>query len=198
MGILSSLFGKGNNQGKGNILDILFQDRNKMISPLPDNYQMMEQSKPQQITPQDVPQETPVQQTNYGRMADTQNMKVDPVVENAIRQASQKYDIPSELLFDIAFSESSLNKNPAANPKSTATGLFQYTKPTWETVLKYAQMPGSSLSLPNKDMSDPVNQALATAYLIKFGQLGRWDASKSKWGSNYSPEELGGYYSQTK
>ena len=77
-------------------------------------------------------------------------------------------------------------------------GLFQFTPNTWDTAKQYAAKPGSSLSLPvDADRNDPVFNALAAAYLIKMGQLGRWQASKPNWGRFYSADELDPYYAQT-
>ncbi len=131
------------------------------------------------------------------------NFKVDPTVASAINQASKKYNVPSSLLYDIALQESNFNPNSvnttaagkqAGNPK----GLFQFTDSTWNNILNaYDKKSGMSLSLPNANRQDPVTNALAAAYLIKFGQLGRWDASKNVWGQYYKPEELKPYYTQT-
>jgi hypothetical protein len=147
-------------------------------------------------TPTAQPTPTPKQYTR-GRMPETEKVNVDAVIEKAIEQAAKKYEVPKELLYDIAFSESTIGKNAGKNPESTSSGLYQFNDPTWQSVLKYAQMPNTSLQLQSTYKNDPVNQALATAYLIKFGQLGRWDASRNKWGQNYSNEELNKYYKQS-
>jgi hypothetical protein len=177
-----------------NIFELFFgkPKPTKLISPI---WKDEEGTTP---TPTQKPTATPTpQQYQYGRMADTNKVNVDPSIKSAIEQAAKKYDVPKELLYDIAFSESTIGKNAGKNPESTSSGLYQFNDPTWQSVLKYAQMPNSSLKLPNQDKNDPVSQALATAYLIKFGQLGRWDASRDKWGQNYKPEELQGYYKQS-
>lgn len=96
--------------------------------------------------------------------------------------------------------ESSLNPD-ARNPEPgvTAAGLFQINNPTWDTIHKYGNMPGSTLKLPSSNHMDPNTNASAAAYLIKHGQLGRWDASKNVWGKFWPEEELDnlGFYSQT-
>jgi soluble lytic murein transglycosylase-like protein len=114
-------------------------------------------------------------------------------ISGFINQAAQQYGIPPELLFDLAFSESGFNPQ-AQNPESTASGLFQITQPTWLDVLRMAQTPNSGLNLEQEATPmDPESAALAAAFLISLGQLGRWGASQGGWGQFYSPEELAPY-----
>ena len=125
-----------------------------------------------------------------------------PVVQTAINQAAETYNIPASLLYDIALQESSfnpglINTTPAGVKAGNPTGLFQFTDGTWRTVLNYANRPNSTLKLPTTDRLDPLTNALAAAYLIAHGQLGRWDASKNVWGGYYNEEELTPFYSQT-
>jgi soluble lytic murein transglycosylase-like protein len=181
---------------------------NSTPTPTPQQYQnratpTMHQYAPGQVqgaatvTPTATPTPTPARPNSRGRIQQTNLMRVMEQVDSAIATASQKYGIPSELLYDIAFSESSLDPTKTNQQGSSATGLYQFTSPTWDTVMKYQGMPGSSLKLPNNDRLDPLTSALAAAYLIKFGQLGRWDESKWNWGQNYKPQEIESYYSQT-
>lgn len=147
------------------------------------------------ITPQ--PSPTPFEKMfKVGRIPAIATMKISDRVTNAIENAARTYNVPSELLYDVAFAESSLDPNKR-NPKGSDTGLYQFTDETWETVKNYAQMKGSSLKLSNFDRYNPETSALAAAYLIKFGQLGRWDASKWNWGQHYKEDEIEPYYSQT-
>lgn len=136
-------------------------------------------------------------QPQYGRMPQTQNAP-EPVY-NAVSQASSKFGVPQDLLLDLAFSESSFN--PSIVNDIGASGLYQFTPETWQDVLQYAQNPEMSLygALPNEDVLDPITNALAAAYLIKMGQLGKWDASEWNWGQNYTPQELEdlGFYKQS-
>jgi hypothetical protein len=123
-------------------------------------------------------------------------------VKDAIEAAANLYNIPASLLYDIALQESSfIPDNSAARngfPESTARGLFMFNDPTWNTILNsYNNKPGMTLSLPNTERNDPKTAALATAYLIKNGQLGRWNESQGVWGPYYTQEELSPYYSQT-
>lgn len=130
---------------------------------------------------------------------------IAPQVHTALSEAAQAYKIPPSLLYDIALQESSfnptlVNTTPDAyrgGKPINPTGLFQFTDDTWDTVKNYAAMPNSSLKLPNFERTDPKTNALAAAYLIKFGQLGRWDASKNVWGPYYKEEEISPYYAQT-
>jgi len=121
-----------------------------------------------------------------------------PVVVDAITRAAKQYDMDPSILFDVALQESSFNPNSIN--KTTGlndSGLFQFTDSTWQTVKNYANMPGSTLKLPSDNRLDPYTNALAAAYLIAHGQLGRWNSSKNVWGQYYKPEELQQYYSQT-
>jgi hypothetical protein len=153
---------------------------------------------------------------NRGRLPvfDTQ-FKPNETVVDAINKAATKYNVPAQLLFDIGYSESSLDPNklnpdaPALDPE----GLFQFTKGSWyggpdangnwqPGILKqYATNPSMSLYnvLPSNNRQDPYTNALAAAYLIKYGQLGKWDASEWNWGNQWSPQELEnlGFYKQT-
>lgn len=134
---------------------------------------------------------------NYGRNPSTKI--ASPEVRSAVESASKQYGVPSALLLDIAMQESSLNpgaRNP--EPGVTASGLFQINNPTWDTIHKYGSMPGNTLNLPSNDHMDPRTNASAAAYLIKHGQLGRWDASKNIWGKFWPDSELNGqgFYSQ--
>lgn len=128
--------------------------------------------------------------------------QITPPVESAITQAANTFNLPSSILYDIAIGESSLNPSlintsPEGVAAGNPTGLFQFTDGTWNVIKRYANMPNSSLHLPNDNRLDPLTNALAAAYLISHGQLGRWDASKPSWGQYYKPEELQPYYSQT-
>lgn len=152
------------------------------------------------VTASPTPTPISVGTSQYGRNPDTKI--ADPRVYDAITKAAKKFSLPPALLFDIAMQESTLGRNAGQNQNSSATGLFQFLEGTWnDTVLPYARNPRSSLYgvLPNEDRNDPYTNALATAYLIKMGQLGRWDESKGVWGNFWPDEELEqlGVYNQT-
>ncbi len=132
--------------------------------------------------------------------------RVTDKVKNSINEAASKFNVPSQLLFDITLQESSfdpslVNVTPEGKAAGNPTGLFQFTDNTWEQVKRYNRDSNSSLYkvLPNTNRKDPKTNALAAAYLIKFGQLGKWDASEDVWGEYWTPEELEeqGFYSQT-
>lgn len=155
-------------------------------------------SKPEVIEPeQQVRQMIP--QTATARNPAVSKFKIPDNVHSAINKASTEFGVPASLLYDIALQESSFNptlKNSL--PGSTAAGLFQFTDGTWDTVNNYANMQGSSLkNWNNPDKMDPEASARATAYLIKNGQLGRWNASQGVWGPQYGQDELQDFYSQT-
>lgn len=141
----------------------------------------------------------PAVNTGMGRNPSMGKFNVPSVVHDAIQKAATEFGVPASLLYDIALQESSFNPS-LQNPQegSTAAGLFQFTNGTWDTVGNYARMQGSSLkNWNNPDKMDPYANARAAAYLIKNGQLGRWDASKGVWGPYYKPEEIQSYYSQS-
>lgn len=97
------------------------------------------------------------------------------------------------LLIDIAASENSLKGADTKNKEgSSASGFLQFTDPTWED---YERWVGEK-----KDKTDPGNQVEAALWLLTqknlkgVSKLERWDASKGKWGINYSPEEIQQFY----
>lgn len=149
----------------------------------------------------------PFRSEGTGRDPSIGNYPITPEVRSALSTAATAYKVPISLLYDIAKSESSFDPNnpgpKGARDEKTGEvlnpiGLFQFTDKTWNDVLtRYNDKPGMSLHLPTTDRRDPLTNALAAAYLIKFGQLGRWKASKESWGKFYKPQELQPYYSQT-
>lgn len=171
---------------------------------------LLQREKPRVSASSEIPQSTSV-----ARNPAISRYKISDDVNNAIAKAAAEFDMPSDLLYDIALHESGFNPSiqnvtpdgvAAGNPK----GLFQFTDGTWDNILKqYNDKEGSSLHLPKgkdgkPDRFDPYTNALAAAYLIKFGQLGKWDASKDRkvgdvegWGRFYDEEELKPYYTQT-
>ena len=97
------------------------------------------------------------------------------------------------LLIDIAASENSLKGADTKNAEgSSASGFLQFTDPTWKD---YERWVGEK-----KDKTDPGNQVEAALWLLTqnklkgVSKLERWDASKGKWGGNYSPEEIQQFY----
>lgn len=179
----------------------------ELLSPLAHplsqpNQVMAVQPKASPTPTPSAPSATPRPQTQngimYGRNPST--TIANSTARNAIESAAKQYDIPAALMYDIAMQESSLNPD-ARNPEPgvTAAGLFQINNPTWDTIHKYGSMPGSTLKLPSSNHMDPNTNASAAAYLIKHGQLGRWDASKNIWGKFWPDSELNnlGFYSQT-
>ncbi len=106
----------------------------------------------------------------------------------AIQAASQQTGIQEDLLQDIAMAESSLNPaSPGPGGNSTASGLYQFTNPTWQDAMRW-------YGYSEQDKMDAYRNALAAARMIMDGYLSKWDASKSRWSPYYSSEELAGYY----
>lgn len=140
----------------------------------------------------------------YGR--NPKAVPKDKTVVNAIENAAKKFGVPKEFLYDLAYSESSFNPTlqnttPEGVAAGRPTGLFQFKPDTWKEVQNYMSKPGSIGKgvLENTDINDPFSNALAAAYLIKNGQLGKWDASQWNWGKYWPEDELKkmGFYKQT-
>ena len=168
-------------------------------------------------TPEPVIQQEPTQapiRNVIGRNSNAKNFTVTPTVEQSMSKAADYYKLEHpELMGDIALQESSYDPNKVAAegiydgkhrdadgniiPLSTSRGLYMYNDPTWETVNVYKNNTDSTLNLPNDDRMNPDTSSMATAYLIKNGQLGRWAASANVWAPNYTWEELQPYLTQT-
>ncbi len=196
---------------KGSSGKYVVENRNRPTatpSPQPDNiYLQIARNTPKegqlgQNRPS--PTLTPAQLRALARNPAASKYNISPQVNSAMTKAAETFGVPASLLADIALQESSFDPTNTAKrggfEDSTAAGLFMFNDPTWQTVMNYANMPNSSLKgvLPNTDRMDPNTAAIAAAYLIKFGQLGRWDESKGVWGKHYSDEELSPFYTQTK
>ena len=126
-------------------------------------------------------------------------------VRNIIKEAAEKYNVNPDLMTDIAAAESSFDPirkasehgfdgvtlDPDGNiyPYSSATGLFQFTDATWEDAIKNVP------EISNFEQRlDPSLNALAAAYFISNGFLGKWSASTGQWKEDYTDEELAAYY----
>lgn len=126
---------------------------------------------------------------NIGKNPKFSEVKPADSVDTAIRGAAEEFDVPSELLFDIAFAESSLDPTKQ-NDKSTAGGLFQFLKLSWEQAMRELGLPEDT------PKTDEVASARAAAMVISKGRLSWWDASKKdknnnqRWGDYYTDEEL--------
>jgi len=176
----------------------------KLISPVPEGSPDYNQTP----VPTPTPTPTPVMANGeyYGRNPQTTAVPISDTLKQAILQASKQYEVPSALMYDVGMAENSLGASGKNKEGSSSTGAYQFNDETWKTVMNYLNMKNSSLKLPNTDRNDPLTSALAAAYLMKFGQLGRWNASKNderntnSWGKYWPDEELNklGFYDQTK
>jgi soluble lytic murein transglycosylase-like protein len=116
-------------------------------------------------------------------------------ISNAIQQAAKEFNIPVNLLTDIAYKESSFDPNTSSKT-TTASGLFQFTDPTWTDAKKYF---GNNI-----DKKNPLDAARAAAWFISRKYLNKWDNSKvtidpntgidSGWGRFYQEPEIKDYY----
>ena len=94
-------------------------------------------------------------------------------IEDMVISKAKEFNIDSELFLRIAICESGLKTN-AQNPRSTASGLFQFLNSTF---FNYAK----AYELPIDDKNDPEVQAELAARMIADGGLSHWNESRSCW-----------------
>ena len=94
-------------------------------------------------------------------------------IENIIISKARNYQIDPDLFLRIAKCESGLWVD-AQNPRSSASGIFQFLNSTFFTYAK-------AYELPTNDKNDPEVQAELAARMIANGGLGHWAASKFCW-----------------
>lgn len=88
-------------------------------------------------------------------------------VADILVEASERTGVAVEHLATFAAIESTF-RTAVKNSQSTATGLFQFTTPTWRTMLRrYGSLYGLS---PNASRKDPMANALMGAEYIKENQ----------------------------
>jgi len=168
-----------------------------------------------EVSPTQTPQPTATPQAvrpvykpvkGKGRNPDFHKKPMTPQVQQAIQAAAGEFGVPDSLLYDIAYSESGFrpdakNETPEGKAVGVPVGLFQFTPGTWNNDLyNYAQSSKTTIKDLNPRVTpreDPVANARAAAYLIKHGQLAKWDASISNWGRFYEDDEIADYYSQS-
>lgn len=114
--------------------------------------------------------------------------RVEEDVNQAITDASQKYNVPAELLFDIALQESSYDKSKVNPETKIHHGLFQFDPDTWSDMIRWGVVPEDASRF------NPRLNAEAAAWSISNGYLQKWDDSKEVWGEFYEDEELKEYY----
>lgn len=174
----------------------------------------VQENKPAVVEPTPVSTPTPIidiapdgETRMYGRNPAVKEFKIANNVYDAINKAADEFQTPAAILFDIVLKESSFDpmainkeaKDEEGNP-TNPSGLFQFTDETWQQILnQYNNKSGMSLHLPNENRLDPYTNAMAAAYLIKNGQLGKWTDSKEVWGPYWPEKELIelGFYDQT-
>jgi len=89
---------------------------------------------------------------------------ISPGTRQLIENAAQKFGVSANVLASIAQRESGGNVN-AKNPDSSATGLFQIVKGTWDgLVSRYGKMAGVS---PDASPYNPTANALMAAALAR-------------------------------
>ena len=97
----------------------------------------------------------------------------EPDINSLIYTTAVKYHIKPELLRKIAKCES--NFNPVAqNPRSTASGIFQFINSTFINQ-------ANAYGLPVGNKNDPNVQIELAAEMIADGKIGHWKASRDCW-----------------
>lgn len=91
------------------------------VTPDVERETLRAQSIPQQA-PQQAPQQMPQQTTGQAPQSG---------INDLISAAAERNSVPSDLLMNIAGAESS-GRSDAANPRSSAKGVFQFIDSTWE------------------------------------------------------------------
>jgi len=126
---------------------------------------------------------------NLGKNPNLSETTPPKKVDTVIRDAAKEFGVPSELLFDIAFAESSFDTT-SENDNSTAAGLFQFLDASWKQAMRELGLPEDT------PKTDEEASARAAAMVISKGRLSWWDDSKKKgqkWGSFYTDKELKPY-----
>ena len=96
-------------------------------------------------------------------------------IEEQIRKIAKERNFDDVLLTNIAFCESSYNPK-ATNGTSSATGLFQYLKGTWEEAVKIRGLDWTLEDRTNIEKSTDM-----IMWHIERGNLSKWDESKNCW-----------------
>jgi hypothetical protein len=88
-----------------------------------------------QSIPQKAPQQAPQQMPQRASGAPQQMTSQAPQsgINDLISAAAERNSVPSDLLMNIAGAESS-GRSDAANPRSSAKGVFQFIDSTWESL----------------------------------------------------------------
>lgn len=131
-------------------------------------------------------------QAKEGNMSEGDKKNFNRALE-AIHEAAEETEVPEELLQDIAWAESSYDfkaEPEQTTPSGKAGGLFQFTTGTWKHMMRLYP----NLAKNMGERFNPEISAKVAAKAIEDGWLEKWDASKSKWGQNYEPEEISEYY----
>jgi hypothetical protein len=87
----------------------------------------------------------------------------EPIIPQEAQEQPQAEATQSNLLQKIAMAESSGNPN-AKNPNSTASGLYQFTNPTWASMVKKY---GNQHDIKFKDKNNPQAQEIMMQYLLQ-------------------------------
>ncbi|MDI6788486.1 MAG: transglycosylase SLT domain-containing protein [Planctomycetota bacterium] len=84
-----------------------------------------------------------------------------------VMSKSEEFDIDPKILLTLAKCESNFDPK-AKNPNSSASGLFQFVKKTWDWTIK-------EMGQPTWDVFNPEHNTAAAAFLIKKDGLRHWE-----------------------
>ena len=94
-------------------------------------------------------------------------------IRDIIISKSEEFNIDPQILLTLAKCESRFDPK-AKNPKSTASGIFQFVKITWESTIK-------ELGREDFEVFNSVHNTHAAAYLYSKKGIKPWLASYECW-----------------
>lgn len=104
----------------------------------------------------------------------------DLPIEGKIRRIAHMYGVNQELALRISQCENGSHQLDRKNydwPNTTASGLYQFTNPTWVQTRRQMGEPDDNLTLKHTD----IEHIRTAMWKIANGGLSAWDASKQCW-----------------
>lgn len=110
----------------------------------------------------------PVDRVDLRTARPSDNNLRDLNIEGEIRKQANENNIDPEIAHDVAACESEFRAD-VKNKKSSATGVFQFTRATFMEGIK-----NRGLDWEWSDVKDPINNIDMAMYYMKKGQYMRW------------------------